>query len=265
MKIKDIKTFFNKNSHRIFIFGSMVLFGGAVVSAVYSGRKIERIVRKGTEDKKPVKEIRKECAKELILPVGLAAGATVLGIMGERKAEIRFANLATGYIAIKHELDTHKAVMEKILPPEQVEEVKKEIVNHNAVNSVYCSNAKATPMNYVYCTGSGNQLWFDNKHRTWFRASQDAVKEAMDAVNAELRSNDWCSITVLYQYLGLDYPASDEDDGFVFSSGINAYSEYTNGVKLVDQYTEHPESHELAKVLAFDHDIVNYEVYNTFG
>lgn len=265
MTLDSFKKSLNKNGPKIMIFGSFVLFGGAVIAALHSGRKIERIVRNGTEEGKSTNQIRKECAKELILPVGLTVAATALGVMGERKAEVRFANLATGYLAVKNELDTHKAVMEKILPPEQVEEVKQEIVNHKAVNSAYCSNTKATPVNYISCTGSGNQLWFDEKHRTWFRASPDAVKEALDTVNAELRANDWCSIAVLYQCLGLDYPKNDEAEGFVFRSGVNAYSEYANGVKLLDQYTEHPESHELAKVLVFDHDIENYDVVSVWG
>lgn len=267
MKIKDIKRLFNKNSHRILIFGSMVLFGGAVVSAVYSGRKIERIVRKGKKENKSSMEIKKECAKELILPAGLATGAVVLGVMGERKAEVVIGSVSAGYLALKKELETHKAVMEKVLPPEQVQEVRHEILSQKTNNgvTVYCSDSNTTPVNYVYTTGTGDQLWYDERHDRWFRASVDAVNEAVVSVNSELRSNSWCPISVFYQCLNLKVPDGDIDDGFVFRNNGNIYYEYEHGVKLLDEYTEKPDTHELARVVSWDKDFTNQYVYNDFG
>ena len=74
------------------------------------------------------------------------------------------------------------------------------------------------PVNYVYTTGTGDQLWYDERHDRWFRASVDAVNEAVVSVNSELRSNSWCPISVFYQCLNLKVPDGDIDNGFVLLS-----------------------------------------------
>lgn len=265
MNFDEAKKTIYKHGPKIMIFGSIALFSGAVVSGIFAGRKIERIVRKGTKEKKSSTEIRKECAKQLVIPVALAAGATALGVIGEHKTEVRIANLATGYLTIKKELETHKAVMEKILPEEQVDSIRKEVLSQKTTHTGLYSEGKATPTYYVYNTGTGDQVWYDEKHDRWFRASIEAVNEAVKAVNAELKNRDWCSVAVFYTRLGLKAPDGDEHDGFVFKKGTNSYYEYEHGVSLLDEYTEKPDTRELARVISWDHPFTNEYEYNVFG
>ncbi len=266
--IDTMKDIGKKHSVAILVTSSMILLTTATVVGVRSGMRIERIKRKGEEEGKPESDIRKECAKELILPGVLVATGVASGIGGIKASATSVATFATAYYGLKKEYDEHKEAIEKVVGPEKAKEIEHTKVQNSADKSEkdckykWVSGDEAVMVKEVMNTGTGDQLWFDKRHMRWFRSSIQNVQQAMAEYNEKIRKCNWASISELYSAIGIPAPDMDDHWGFEFvlMDSPSAYVAYEFGhedpdqwnVNLVEDFIEYRVTGEIARVLDFD-------------
>lgn len=146
------------------------------------------------------KDITADTAKELVksvAPTVIIAGATAACALGaNHKNARRVAAISAAYeIASRKAEDLADAIEDVV--PKKAEEIKEKAI---------AKHVKETPIpddSYIYSTGKGDVLCKDIYTKVFFRSSHEEIMKAINKLSAQVRDEQWVSLSDLYYELGV--------------------------------------------------------------
>lgn len=168
---------------------------------------------------------------------------TITGLTGQLTTATATAAIAT------KELRELSDKTKEVVGEEKFKDIKEEIAKDRVANTSGRIEEVKDPVNvtqveHINTVGSGNTLWYDERHDRWFRTTPANVEAALKKFNHLIFAYDFGSYQELYCQLGLTAPPSDENIGYTIQN-------HPDGVSLANFGTvEYPETGEVARIFA---------------
>lgn len=197
----------NKNSLSVgFGIGGM-LVGSAwlAIGAIRANKKLEQ---PNLTKKDKAKIIAKEIAAPVAMEV-IGAGMVITGFHSEHKGS---AALATAYAISESALTEYKNKVVETVGERKEKEIRESI----AQDKVDKLDISKTP---VFATGNGNSVVYDIRTGIVFYSNEDAIKDAVFAINEKMLDEGYASINDLYREFNAPTPVNNEMFGFNINKG----------------------------------------------
>lgn len=197
--LKPVATVMDKNLPTIFGVCGGISFTGAAVLSFRAGTKAGDILKElpETEDKKEEIKMKSKALAPIIAP---PATAWLIGMgflyLSNREYLKRLAVMSLAYtVAEKKGMDVMEKVKETF-GDKKAEKIQSDISQDNVI-------AETPEASQIILTGHGEYLCQDGWSGRYFKSSIEAVKTAVNELNASLLRNGYASINDFYAYLGL--------------------------------------------------------------
>lgn len=204
-----IKVFFIKNETKILTGASLLMFGGAVASAIPATKKATKIVRTElgydelTSNKNPPskKDILKATWKCYIPTVLLSAGGTACVIGSAIRSSRKYTALETAYILGDKATKAYKEKVVDAVGEEKEKEIEKNVREEKA-KEIEEKNIDLSNDILKYCSGSKKYVPVcDCISNTVFVIDEEDINVVVNELNRRMRDCMFISLNDLYYEL----------------------------------------------------------------
>ena len=216
-KVEQAKKMEYRNRPVILASAGTVTSWLATIQAVFAGKEIGKLIDEmktefdkcepGDVEKK--NQIRIKYAKKFALAAAPAVvfevAATACMITSSEISRKRIATLGTAYLVADRALADHKDALRDVFG-EKGEQKVREQQSRTSIET----HMKSQPDSYIYATGHGSMLCFDELTGRRFWSSMDAINEAVFNISFQLQTEMWVNVNEFYDEL--DLPEVDLGD-----------------------------------------------------
>lgn len=202
---KFIKT--NKNSILVGTGIGGLVIGGALgaVGAVRASKKIES---SNFSKKDKTKIIAKELALPIILEI-VSAGAIIAGFKSEHKGSVAFA---TACAVSESMLTDYKNKVVETIGEKKEKEIRESIAQDNI-------DKLDIPKTAIIPTGNGTSIVYDKRTGVVFYSNEDAIKDAVFAINEKMLDDTYANINDFYRELNVPETINNDTFGWNINRG----------------------------------------------